>query len=95
MDQHSSTQATTDLAFHEKRRARRRRVLKAGTVTFNNGYGSYSCTVKNLTDQGAMIILEDARGLPEQFDFRLGDYQPMSASLVWKHEKQMGIAFVM
>ena len=36
--------------FAERRAALRRRVLKGATVSFNNGYSSFECVVRNQSE---------------------------------------------
>lgn len=45
----------------------RRRVLKAGTIHFNNRMSSVDCTVRFLSDDGAGLDLSSSYGLPEKF----------------------------
>ena len=78
----------------ERRRSHRHRVLKGGTVIFNGGYASYACQVRNLNETGAMLQFGETTGIPEKFDFRLGDLKkPVAASIVWRDRTRLGIQF--
>lgn len=88
-----STQ-TSQAGFSEKRTSQRRRVLKGGNIYFNRGYGAYSCTVKNLSDGGAMVLMEDSSGLPGEFDFVItGEDKTRKASISWRANGRAGIVF--
>ena len=78
----------------ERRRTRRHRVLKGGTVLFNGGYASYACQVRNVNETGALLQFGETTGIPEHFDFRLGDAKkPVPASIVWRDRTRIGIQF--
>lgn len=81
--------------LHEERRqAHRPRVLKGADIRFNKGYGAYSCTVKNLTNDGAMVFIEDCSGLPAEFDFVIkGEENVHRASIAWHKVGKAGLRF--
>lgn len=45
----------------------RRRVLKAGTIIFNNRRSTFNCTVRSLGADGANIGVSNASGIPPEF----------------------------
>jgi hypothetical protein len=49
----------------ETRRVPRRRVLKAGSITF--GGGAIDCVVRNLSATGAALEVTSLVGIPHQF----------------------------
>jgi hypothetical protein len=49
----------------EHRAANRHRVLKAATIEF--GGGGISCTVRNMSDSGAMLDVTSPVGIPAMF----------------------------
>lgn len=78
-----------------RRADHRRRVLKGANLYFNNGYGAYDCTVKNMSEGGAMVKMEDSSGLPTVFDFNLkGDTAARSATISWRKNGMAGIKFL-
>jgi hypothetical protein len=78
----------------ERRLNARRRVLKGGNMYFNSGYGAFSCTVKNLSESGALVMMEDTSGLPGVFDFRLnGEPASRKAHICWKENGKAGLQF--
>jgi hypothetical protein len=51
----------------EKRRSPRRRVLKSGSIVFNGGRSVMSCTLRNVSDHGALLKLDNTLSIPSQF----------------------------
>ncbi len=100
MDQQTDTHAVMHQAnsganevVSEKRDEHRRRVLKGGTLQFNNGYASYGCTVRNLTQNGAMVEMGETTGIPSAFDFKMDGLEPTQATIVWRNAKRIGLRF--
>ncbi|MEM9330564.1 MAG: PilZ domain-containing protein [Pseudomonadota bacterium] len=93
MEQQSVSNTACEAEFSEKRGEHRRRVLKSGTFLFNKGYASYDCTIRNLTDTGAMVEMGETTGIPQQFDFRMDNETPVPARLVWRTNSRIGIQF--
>ena len=76
----------------EKRELHRRRVLKSGEILFNMGYSSFACKVKNVNETGVMLECASTVGIPNEFDFRMGDSgTSVSAKLVWRTRTRLGV----
>jgi hypothetical protein len=54
----------------EKRRSPRRRVLKSATIVFNHNRSVVSCILRNLSDDGALLKVENSVTIPERFVLR-------------------------
>jgi len=90
----ASASKTETVVETENRAERRRRALKSGNVLFNGGYMSYACTIRNLTDNGAMVEMETTGGIPTEFDFRIkGDARRYKAKIIWREPRKMGLQF--
>ncbi|MGY0573035.1 PilZ domain-containing protein [Bradyrhizobium sp. RDM12] len=77
----------------EKRAAQRYRVFKGGTVTFENS--GIACTVRNMSDSGAAIDLENPVMLPQSFTLSISrDNFVRNCRTVWRNDKRIGLAFV-
>lgn len=76
----------------EHRRERRMRVLKAGRIVFNGGYGVFDCRVKNLSAGGALLEIGAMVGIPSRFDFLL-DGAARPCTVMWRTDRLMGVAF--
>jgi hypothetical protein len=75
----------------ENRIDRRRRVLRAGTIEFAGG--AIDCTVRNLSDTGAMLEVESPVGIPSQFTLTLADGHHTPCEIMWRKPKRIGVAF--
>ena len=83
------------LNMEERRSDHRRRVLKGANLYFNKGYGAYECLVRNLSDGGALVHMEDSSGLPATFDFVVkGEEGKRSATVSWRLRGIAGIRFL-
>lgn len=80
--------------MEDKRRLRRTRVLKAGTISF--GGSAISCNVRNLTKSGAMLDVVSPLGVPREFTLVISsDDVHRECRIVWIQEKRLGVSFKM
>ena len=80
--------------FEDRRREPRHRVLKGGTLTFNNGYGALECVVRNLSAGGARLQFGDTAAVPPRFDLRVsGESKALPARVRWRTITDVGVAF--
>ena len=76
----------------EKRATPRHRVLKGGTIDYVGG--RTICTVRNLSDGGAAIDLDERIDLPQCFMLVIERDQFMRRCRpVWIFERRIGVAF--
>jgi len=76
----------------DARTAPRRRILKAGTISF--GGGGITCTVRNLSDTGAALDVTSPVGIPDSFVLVLDtETAQRRCRVVWRKEKRIGIVF--
>ena len=77
----------------EKRAAQRYRVFKGGTITFENC--GLTCTVRNMSAQGAAIELDATVTVPQSFTLAIArDNFVRKCRPVWRSERRIGLAFV-
>ena len=89
-----SERAAKDEAVSPERRAEvRRRVLKGAVLSFNRGFSSFECVVRNLSDGGARLSLGETFALPTTVDIRLGDEPKRTAYVRWRTPVAIGIQF--
>ncbi|POF32295.1 PilZ domain-containing protein [Roseibium marinum] len=76
-------------------RQRRARVFKKGKMIFQNGLRSIPCTVRNISEGGAMLQFEQAFLLPKEFDLQieLEDYE-VTCERRWEDGLRCGVQFV-
>jgi hypothetical protein len=76
----------------EHRIATRRRVLKAGSISF--GGGTIDCTVRNISDTGAALEVVTPLFIPDRFKLIVqSDGLDRPCHVVWRRERRMGVAF--
>jgi PilZ domain len=79
--------------LNEHRQAPRRRLLKAGKISF--GGGAIDCTVRNLSETGAALEVTTPVGIPERFTLVIeADQRQVQCHLVWRKERRIGVLFV-
>ena len=77
----------------EHRIAPRRRLLKAGKISFGGG-AAIDCTVRNLSETGAALEVTSPVGIPERFTLVVeADHRHLPCRVVWRREKRIGVHF--
>ena len=78
--------------MEENRIAQRRRMLKAGTISF--GGGAIDCTVRNLSETGAALDVISPVGIPDRFVLVVEtDHRSLPCRVVWRKDKKIGVHF--
>jgi len=77
----------------EHRRAPRQRTLKGGRIVINDGFSTFQCTVRNLSDTGARLKVASILGIPDQFQLVMDDGRKFSCSVVWRTAEEFGVTF--
>jgi hypothetical protein len=81
--------------MEERRKAPRHRALKAGKIIFNHQLSVMDCTVRNLSDTGACLVVASPVGLPETFELSIPiENFKRNCRVVWKASDKMGVAFI-
>ena len=57
--------------MEERRKKRRARTLKVGKIIFNRNLSVLDCTVRDLTDEGACLIVASPVGIPDGFELKI------------------------
>ena len=82
------------MAEVEKRIAPRHRVLKAAKIITMDNTSVVDCTVRNLSDTGAQVIIEKSVKMPAEFQFFLANGDTVrDAELAWHRGDRVGIKF--
>jgi len=76
-------------------RERRARVFKKGKMVFQHGLRSIPCTVRNISEGGAMLEFEQAYMLPREFDLHidLENYE-VTCERRWEDGLRCGVQFI-
>jgi hypothetical protein len=77
----------------EHREAPRRRLLKAGKISFGGG-AAIDCTIRNLSKTGAALEVISPVGIPARFTLVIeADHIHVPCRVVWRKEKRIGVHF--
>jgi diguanylate cyclase (GGDEF)-like protein len=75
--------------------ASRRRVLKAGSIIFNNRSSTIDCTVRGIGEDGATLDVFSAVGIPNRFQLAIAsDRFEAQCRILSQQEKRLEVAFV-
>jgi hypothetical protein len=78
----------------DKRRAHRSRVLRGGTIFYHRLGTTIDCTVRNLSDMGACLMVTSPIGIPNQFELVLDrDKALRHCRVVWHRADRIGVTF--
>ncbi len=78
----------------EKRQYQRNRAFLGGRIIFNHGHSAMDCIVKEISEGGAQVKLENALGVPARFELILNDGRVFECKLCWRKMNAVGIEFV-
>jgi hypothetical protein len=76
----------------EKRRAARRRVLKTGYIVFGENAPKLECTIRNISETGALLQVSATEGIPSHFDVSI-DGVRRHCGIVRKTDTRLAVAF--
>jgi hypothetical protein len=78
----------------ERRRYHRNRTLKGGRIVINDGHSTFDCTVRNLSEEGAKLIVTSIIGVPQRFGLTLHDGRNFDCEVIWHTETELGVRFL-
>lgn len=78
----------------ESRTAARKRTLLGAKIIFNDGHSVFDCVVRNLSDTGAMIQIENPLSAPSIFNLQLSDSRLLACQVRWRKINSLGVHFV-
>lgn len=83
----------TKADIQETRRVKRSSVLVLALVRF--GDISISCTVRNLSEEGAALDIGNQTGIPDNFTLIAASQKKKiySCKVVWRDKRRIGVAF--
>jgi hypothetical protein len=80
--------------MEERRKKRRQRSLKAGKIVFNHKLSVMDCTIRNLSDDGACLVVASPVGLPDIFELLIPiDNFKRNCRVIWKSSDKIGVTF--
>jgi hypothetical protein len=78
----------------EQRAAHRMRTLKGGRIVINDGFSTFQCTIRNLSDTGARLKVASIIGIPESFELAMDDGRRFACKVAWRKAEELGVTFV-
>ena len=79
--------------MEERRREPRIRSLLGGRMTFNDSQCAVSCTVRNVSETGAMVKLTEMFRMPDEFDLNIPHHdETLRAKIIWRKSDAAGLA---
>ena len=82
-------------ADSESRAAPRKRMLKGGIVAFSARHATLPCVVRDLSDSGVRLQVEQASSVPDTFELLIDlDGFEARCSVVWRRAREIGACFV-
>lgn len=80
--------------FSERRRSVRNRTLIGGKVIFNQRQSTLDCTIRNLSEDGALLVFPDSIALPELFELYLPvKRESRMVRSRWRDAERIGVSF--
>ncbi|OFX06232.1 MAG: hypothetical protein A3E78_15190 [Alphaproteobacteria bacterium RIFCSPHIGHO2_12_FULL_63_12] len=80
--------------LEERRQAMRQPTFKAGEIIFEDG-SAQDCIIRNVSDSGCLIKLENANALPPEVELRIERGKPARrVEIVWRSTSLAGAMFV-
>jgi hypothetical protein len=78
----------------ERRKAARNRCLLGARVVFNNRSSTMSCTMRNYTEDGALLIFGETPYIPDMLEVVLDNRKTlMPAQVAWRDGMKVGVVF--
>lgn len=79
--------------FENRRGSRRIRTLKKGTIVLAGGVSVFDCTVRNISETGALLHVPSL-AIPSHFELRMDSTMPRHECTVrWRAESAIGVSF--
>lgn len=78
----------------DKRKVPRRRVLKEGKIVFADAMRVIDCTIRDMSEAGARLLIANTVGVPETFLLYERSAEALHpARVVWRQSNALGVEF--
>jgi len=71
----------------------RRRSLIGAQIVSNNGFSTLDCLVKDISESGARLKVENTLAVPEKFSLSLSDGRRFESTVQWRRADMVGVQF--
>jgi diguanylate cyclase (GGDEF)-like protein len=68
------------------------RTFLAGKIFFNFGQSTIDCVVRRMSEEGATLEMQSSLDVPEHFHLRLASQEILSCRVLWRSDRQVGVA---
>src|SRR3954447_4943186 len=86
--------STREAIMMDRRQTARARVIYSGVIAFNQRRSTMNCVVRNFSESGVKVEFDHTALLPEEVDLLIArKSRAFDARIVWRNEKQAGLAF--
>jgi hypothetical protein len=79
--------------MEEHRRTPRNRTLKAGKIILKLHSSVVDCTIRNLSEGGALLLVPSLVGIPECFELMFENHAHRDCHVVWRGDNRLGVEF--
>ena len=80
--------------MEERRKVPRSRTLKSGKIIVHANTSLVDCTVRNLSPNGALLVVASLAGIPASFQLMLEpDHTRHDCRVVWRGKDRLGVEF--
>jgi hypothetical protein len=69
-------------------------VFKGAKIIFKGGAAAIDCTVRDISERGARLIVASVVGIPDSFDLAISGAPVRQCRLIWRKPEQIGVAFI-
>jgi len=82
----------SDDRISERRTGGRVRQLKAASIVFNGATSVFSCTVRNISQAGACLMVPSPLTVPAAFELR-ADGERRACAVAWRLPDRIGVKY--
>jgi hypothetical protein len=72
---------------------RRNRVLLGGIVSYGHGKHSFNCTIRDITDTGARVVVRGQQFPGNFYLINIRDRVVYDAKIIWNSGSEVGVSF--
>lgn len=75
------------------RRSVRIRSFKSGRIVYNDRMSTFDCVIKNISEDGAKLVLSIPASLPDKFSVLFNDGQQKQCAVRWRVMNEIGVQY--
>ena len=78
----------------EKRGKKRRKLIRTGTIEYDDQTEPMSCVLLDISQSGGSLRPDDPQALPERFDLRIKHGPAIACKVVRRTDENVAVVFV-